>query len=257
MKNLLMNTSVADSYNSPAQRVRVITENWMSTNGYCPKCLSFLIQAKANSKVCDFICTPCQRSFELKSKKGSLGKKITDGAYSSMISRIKEDNSPDFFFLNYDNEFNIKNLIVVPSYFFQAHIIEKRHPLPETARRAGWIGCSILLAKIPNIGKINIVKNSSIILPSQVANLWRKTTFLAETSNLQNRGWVLDILKCIELLKLQSFSLNDLYKFEDYLASIHPNNNHIKAKIRQQLQLLRDTGYLDFRGSGKYEIILQ
>jgi len=35
----------------------------------------------------------------------------------------------------------------------------------------------------------------------------------------------------------------------------HPDNHHIKAKIRQQLQFLRDKGYLQFFGSGKYKVI--
>jgi type II restriction enzyme len=33
----------------------------------------------------------------------------------------------------------------------------------------------------------------------------------------------------------------------------YPNNNNIQAKIRQQLQILRDKGYLKFTGRGKYE----
>ena len=32
--------------------------------------------------------------------------------------------------------------------------------MPITAKRAGWIGCNILLDQIPDIGKIKMVENS-------------------------------------------------------------------------------------------------
>ena len=44
------------------------------------------------------------------------------------------------------------------------------------------------------------------------------------------------------------FSLVEVYAFESELARLHPDNRHVKDKIRQQLQLLRDKGILDFAG---------
>ena len=41
---------------------------------------------------------------ELKSKTGSLDKKINDGAYVTMIERITSNQNPDFFFMNYSKE---------------------------------------------------------------------------------------------------------------------------------------------------------
>jgi type II restriction enzyme len=38
-------------------------------------------------------------------------------------------------------------------------MIEKRKPLSSTARRAGWIGCNILLDTIPTSGKIFYIKD--------------------------------------------------------------------------------------------------
>ena len=46
--------------------------------------------------------------------------------------------------------------------------------------------------------------------------------------------------------------MNDVYFFENQLSIIHPNNHNIKAKIRQQLQILRDKGFIEFLGNGKY-----
>ena len=106
--NLQMDVSIARNYNSASQKSRVLTESWMLNSGYCPSCQSSLIQSKSNSKVLDFRCSGCSNEFELKGKKGNYAKKVTDGAYSSMISRITEDNSPHFFFLCYDQTYSIK-----------------------------------------------------------------------------------------------------------------------------------------------------
>ncbi len=46
-----------------------------------------------------------------------------------------------------------------------------------------------------------------------------------------------------------------MYKFEKELYLKHPSNNNIKPKIRQQLQYLRDKGYLTFDGNGTYTTI--
>ena len=42
------------------------------------------------------------------------------------------------------------------------------------------------------------------------------------------------------------------YKFESSLAEKHPKNKHIKEKIRQQLQILRDKEVIEFSSPGKY-----
>jgi len=55
-------------------------------------------------------------------------------------------------------------------------------------------------------------------------------------------------------LKKREFSLDEVYAFEPILKAKHPANNNIKAKIRQQLQMLRDKGILEFKGSGQNEL---
>ncbi|MDQ6983609.1 MAG: restriction endonuclease, partial [Ghiorsea sp.] len=50
-----------------------------------------------------------------------------------------------------------------------------------------------------------------------------------------------------------SFTLKDMYAFAEDLQVKHPDNHFIKDKIRQQLQLLRDKGFIQFLGSGKYK----
>ena len=106
--NLQMDVSVAKNYKSPSQKAKIISENWMLNFGYCPSCQSSLVQSKSNSKVLDFMCSECANEFELKGKRGKYTNKVNDGAYSSMIARIAEDNSPHFFFLGYDRAYSIK-----------------------------------------------------------------------------------------------------------------------------------------------------
>lgn len=50
---------------------------------------------------------------------------------------------------------------------------------------------------------------------------------------------------CVERL-YSTFTLSNVYAFENELAQKHPNNRNIRAKIRQQLQLLRDQGLVEF-----------
>jgi type II restriction enzyme len=39
------------------------------------------------------------------------------------------------------------------------------------------------------------------------------------------------------------------------LAKLHPHNAHVRDKIRQQLQVLRDLGLLEFLGGGSYYLL--
>ena len=48
------------------------------------------------------------------------------------------------------------------------------------------------------------------------------------------------------------FTLADVYAHEAALAALYPGNNNVRPKIRQQLQVLRDQGWLTFSGRGIY-----
>ena len=45
------------------------------------------------------------------------------------------------------------------------------------------------------------------------------------------------------------FTLADVYAHASSLAKLHPNNRHVRDKIRQQLQILRDMGLVEFLGA--------
>jgi type II restriction enzyme len=193
--NLQMDVSLAKGYKSPSQVAKLLTENWIAQESYCPSCLNTLTQAKANSRVLDFTCKGCEFDFELKSKKGIFSKKITDGAYGAMIERLAQPSSPHFFFMNYSPDFKVQNLIAVPAYFIQPSVIERRNPLSQSAKRAGWVGCNILSEKIPEAGKIVLIKNSVMIDRESVKKKWSQTSFLRAAENIDSRSWMLDVLR--------------------------------------------------------------
>jgi type II restriction enzyme len=172
-----------------------------------------------------------------------------------MIERIDSANNPNFFFLNYSKKsLSVNNFLIIPKHFFVPDVIEKRKPLSDTARRAGWQGCNIEISKIPESGRIFLIKNSEIISQEKVQEKWLSTAFL-KSKNLDSRGWILAIMSCIDKIKNKTFSLGEVYAFENQLKLKYPNNHHIKDKIRQQLQFLRDRGFIEFSGNGSYRKI--
>ncbi len=255
--NLNFNTAVASAYKSPAQIARVLTENWMSHNMFCPICGNERIgQYDNNMPVADFYCERCCSDYELKSKNGNLTNTITDGAYDTMIERITGNQNPHLFYMGYSKlSMRVEKLILVPKYFFVPDIIQKRNPLKPTAKRAGWVGCNILIGNVPAQGKIHIIDNGIVQTKDAIVAKARKTQAL-ETRDINSRGWLLDTLMCVNKISLSEFSLSDMYLFESELAAKHPDNNNVQPKIRQQLQVLRDKGYIEFLGRGRYRKIL-
>ncbi|MBE7536419.1 MAG: restriction endonuclease [Anaerolineales bacterium] len=250
---LNLSSEIAKSYSSPAQRIRVMTEEWVSRAGFCPNCGRALNQFENNKPVADFYCGNCSEEYELKSKHGEVGKKIMDGAYATMIERLQADNNPNFFFLTYDKStLGVRNFLTIPKYFFVPAIIEKRKALASTARRAGWVGCNIDVSNIPELGKIFYVQNGVARSKDEVLDRWSKTEFIKSTGNIEAKGWLLDVLLCVERIKQDEFSLEDVYAFEGHLQAKHPSNNNVRAKIRQQLQFLRDKNVIQFLGRGRY-----
>jgi type II restriction enzyme len=171
-----------------------------------------------------------------------------------MCERLAANNNPNLFLLNYNlAQLSVTNLFIVPKHFFVREIIQERKPLAPAARRAGWIGCNILLNPIPDSGKIFIVRDGQPQSKKSVLAQWQKTLFLRDEP-AQTRGWLIEVMKCVESLGKQEFDLDDVYVFENHLKRIYPNNMHVKQKIRQQLQVLRDHGYLDFVTRGQYRL---
>lgn len=255
--DLSLDNGLSYNYHSGSQLARVLTEEWIIRNMFCPRCGYIRLNHFENNKpVADFYCSVCGNQYELKSKNGVIGKKVTDGAYSTMITRITSNSNPDFLFMSYCLEKRtVTDLLIVPKHFFHPDIIEKRNPLSTSARRSAWTGCNILLEKIPIQGKINIITNGVIFNSIDIINRVAYSNNL-KLKNISARGWLFDVLRCVNSIPAETFTLSEIYKFEGLLQHKYHENNNIKPKIRQQLQMLRDRGFVEFLGNGKYRKII-
>lgn len=248
--DLILDFNISKFYKSISQQIRVVSEDWTCRNIYCSYCGKPLRQFENNRPVADFYCINDHEEFELKSKAKSIAQKVMAGQYDKMIARIMSDENPNLFLLSYHNKL-VNNFCVIPKYFLTPSIIEKRNPLAETARRPRWTGCNILISRIPEIGKVFYVKNGQISDKQKVLEQFNKIAFLKQ-EKIESRGWILDIMQCVDKITIEEFTLQDVYFFEDELSKLHPENHNIKPKIRQQLQILRDRGFIEFIDKGKY-----
>jgi len=176
-----------------------------------------------------------------------------DAGYDAMIRAIRADRVPNLLVLQYSSGWIIRNLMLIPRVFFSESAIEKRKPLGAAARRAGWIGCNILLSQIAADGKIAMICEGSPVSEEKVRDEFSRIKKLAEVPP-SVRGWTLDVLRAVRRLGKSHFSLGDVYDFESELQIAHPLNRNVRPKIRQQLQVLRDLGLIEFAMRGTYRI---
>jgi type II restriction enzyme len=254
MDYLFFDPILGNNYTSQSQKIRILSEHWIKENIYCPSCGRDEIEGYENNRpVADFYCFSCEEQYELKSQSKAFGSRIADGAYRTMMERLRGNRNPNLLLMQYDRScLSILNLLVIPKQFFIPSIIEERRPLSLTARRAGWVGCNISLLGVPAAGRIFLIKNGLVEPKGRVLNRWQATLFLRDQKGLAARGWLLSVMKCIDAIGKLTFKLEELYGFESELKQRYPDNNHVREKIRQQLQVLRDKGYLEFLGKGTY-----
>jgi len=252
--NLQCRVELGRAYKAGSQIARVLSEDWCNRELYCAACDSQrLSPSKANTPAVDFVCQKCGQYFQLKSFRVWNQKKIVDAGYEAMLRAIRSDRVPNLLVLQYSTEWLVKNLLLIPSVFFSETVIEKRAPLGPNARRAGWVGCNILLDRIPEDGKIAVVSNCECLAEQQVREEFSHARKLAEVPP-SIRGWALDVLAMIRKLRKPRFSLQEFYEFEPHLQRIHPHNRNVRPKMRQQLQVLRDLGLIEFISPGNYAV---
>jgi len=257
MLNLsIYNQALFEKYKSNSQRARVLTENWFNHQMYCPCCLNNNVTSYPNNKkVYDFLCEKCSADYQLKASNKKFTTRLLDGTFNTMINAVNQNNAPNFFLLHYSNEdWQVKNLSLIPKLFITPTVIEKRNISYPKGRTNGWTGCNVLLKRIPEEGNIFVVINEKVIEKEKVNDTWRKMSFLS-LKKPNARGWTADVLRCVEDLKKEEFTLQDIYKSKDYLKELYPNNKHVNDKIRQQLQILRDNNILKFTSRGNYRLI--
>jgi type II restriction enzyme len=235
---LTFDASLATGYTSGSQRARRLSEGWFASEMHCAACDADSVHPHPNNaRANDFHCLACGAQYELKSGKGAFGPTIPDGAFASMMERIKRQGG------GLGRSRHVVGSRAVP--------YARRH-LAAPARRAGWVGCNIRIADIPAAGRIAVVRDGAPMpRAAVVAGLQRAA---AATGDLAARSWFVDTLRCVERLEPE-FTLSQVYAFEAEMQARHPSNQHVRPKLRQQLQRLRDAGLLVFLGDGRYRRI--
>ena len=63
------------------------------------------------------------------------------------------------------------------------------------------------------------------------------------------------MLNVVRGIGRREFSLAEVYAHEAALARLYRQNRFVRPKIRQQLQILRDLGFVGFEDRGHYRIL--
>jgi type II restriction enzyme len=238
-------------FKSKSQIARVTTERWAAENFYCAACGTDLTAYPTGTKVYDFYSRECGENFQLKSARRPLTGSILGGKYSTTMESLMKDRFPSLILLHYDHvKWEVADLSLVHRACITTSCIRPRTPLTQSALRAGWEGYTIRLGEIPAQGRIEVVTNGHVRAKSEILSQWKQTDGLLGLRPEQ-RGWLADVLLCVERC-FTTFTLANVYAFEAELAVKHRDNHHIREKIRQQLQLLRNLGLIEFQGSGVY-----
>lgn len=260
--DLNLDFSVAAGLKSPGPITRRVTEAWTAGNLFCLACPAERLHAEPNNTpLRDFVCPQCAAAYQLKGKNGRYGtRRVANSAYQPKIDAIRENRMPNYAFLEFSRAAGtVANLFVVPGHFITGSVVLRRNPLSATARRAGWVGSHILMSEIPADGRIAVVVEG-VPIDREVARAnWRRFQFLKDDPQASG-GWGADVLAAVRQLQSatgqRDFTLQGFYaRFRDRLAEQHPDNRNVNARIRQQLQLLRNNNILEFLGGGRYRII--
>ena len=230
---------------------RVKTEKWALNNFYCASCGSGLATYPTNTPLYDFHSPECQERFQLKASKRRFGKSVLDSEYHTALDGIMRDEYPSLILLRYDPiRWTVADLELVHRACITTSSLIRHKPLSAAAQRRGWVGCSISLASVPALGRIVVAQNGSVRPKAVILEQWKQSSKLLETEP-QARGWVADVLRCVER-SYWTFTNDNVYSFEAELASKHPNNRNVRPKIRQQLQVLCRLGLIERLSPGTY-----
>ena len=100
-----------NNYNSESQKVRVLTENWVAKNIFCPSCGDKIFEYENNRPVADFYCNSCKEDYELKSKNTkTTHARIPQKDILSMMAVIPRPIGKIFFLSKIEYKVNNPNM---------------------------------------------------------------------------------------------------------------------------------------------------
>jgi len=231
-------------FRSGAQWARDFTERWWAERGYCFACHSDdRLEVLENNAPCwDFRCRACGHPFQLKGSLNKSGTTVQDGSYKVMTDYIRRMMSPTFVLLRYTRDRTVPQVAAVHCVFITKDAIVPRKPL---TARPSYVMCSVRLADIPMQAKISVVENFSFVKKDKVREQFQKLSSL-ENRQVKGRGWMALILNLTQRLPAGNFRVDDLLAFRNEIEKQFPDNRHVREKVRQQLQFLRNAGLVQF-----------
>ena len=253
--HLSLDAGLLERYSSGRQLAKVLTESWIENNLYCPNCLEpRLGREPTNTPLTDFRCgNPlCGHTFQLKAQRGKLGRIWRDSAYNPWVKSFEDGTTPNLALMQYNiKDLSVVNLEVIPAFFIRPSCINKW----KLSTRPNYWMCSILLHSVGPDAHIKIVTNGVEQDQRTVHDNYRSFSWMRHLPP-KTRGWTADVLRCIRGLDKRNFTLQEVYaSYEKELQRLHPENRNVQAKIRQQLQILRDENKIKFMGGGRYEFV--
>jgi type II restriction enzyme len=110
-----------------------------------------------------------------------------------------------------------------------------------------------IIAKVPKEKRIKFEKSEKDLFPV-VSYEPEDDLYDGGVTTITNTlsGWRSDTFNVVSRIPTNIFKLEQVYGYKQHLQELHPENRYIKAKIRQQLQELRDLGLIEFLGRGVY-----
>lgn len=243
-------------YTSKSQVARVATQSWVQRELPCLRCSSQpLSPTRENTKSRDFVCERCSEPYELKSKAGRFTRWVANGEYSTLMDTIRSNRTPNLLLLEYDAlSLSVRRLQAVHRTLLSPLAVVARKPLSSTAQRAGWQGCNLDLNVVPEAGRVPIVWDGTVLPWPMVVGAWSRFDFMIRVRP-ESKGWLRDVLACIQKLPTTLFTLDEAYGFERSLAELHPSNQNVRPKIRQQLQVLVAQGIIRRLRPGVYAVV--
>ena len=147
----LLAPELAAALSSAAQSARVVLETWAEMNMYCLDChADSLERLPANTPVADFECGGCAARYQLKGKNGRFGRFIVGAAYEPTRKAAQAGTMPEHLLVEFDLRYaTVVFVEAIPGNAITEARVVPRTPLRETARRAGWQGCTIDTADLP------------------------------------------------------------------------------------------------------------
>jgi type II restriction enzyme len=156
----------------------------------------------------------------------------------------------------YSQAWRVQRLVAIHPVFLTPAVVVKRHK-PHIRPKTGvkYQMCDLNLSFIPADGKIVLVQDGEVRPQQQARRLFKESLRFADVP-LAKRGWAALVLSAIRKIGKTHFTLNEVYAFEKQMHGAYPQNNHVRPKIRQQLQELRDLGYIEFLDNkGEYRML--